>query len=387
MTSPPFARRIRGLVQSDIRRMSRECAAVDGINLGQGICDQPVEEVIKRATIEAIEADRSTYSPFEGIPELRRKIAGKMLAYNGIDCDPETEVLVNVGSTGSFVIACLALLEPGDEVVLFTPFYGYHRNILALCEARIRFVETRPPDWSLDDEELAAAFSDRTKLVIVNTPANPSGKVFRRGELERIAEMCVRHDAYAVTDEIYEYILYGDARHVSLGSLSGMRDRTITISGLSKTYSMTGWRLGYAVCNAVLAERLGVLNDLLYICAPTPLQHGVVPAFDLPEEYYRDMKADYARKLERLAAACRDIGMEPLMPQGAYYLLADLGRFPADDGQEAARLLIQRARVAAVPGASFYPDAEAGRRRIRFCFAKTDEDLQEACNRMRDAFG
>jgi len=385
--TPRFAARIGGLVQSDIRRMSRECAAVDGINLGQGICDQPVEERIKTAAQEAVGADRSIYSPFEGIPELRQRIADKMLSYNGIRCDPTSEVLVNSGSTGAFVVACLSLLDPGDEVILFTPFYGYHLNFLRMCDVRIRFVETRPPTWEIDEAGLEAAFNDRTRAVVINTPANPGGKVFTREELGRIAELCARHDVIAITDEIYEYILYGDARHVSIGSLPGMEDRTITISGFSKTYSMTGWRLGYTVCQREMAAKLGVVSDLLYICAPTPLQYGVVAAFDLPSTYYDRLRHDYARKLESMAAACRDVGMKPLLPQGAYYLLADLGAFPARDDREAAKLLIEQARVAVVPGSSFYPEPEAGARQVRFCYAKVDDDLEEACRRMREAFG
>ena len=381
-----FARRIAGLVQSDIRRMSRRCAEVDGINLGQGICDQPVEDLIKGATVEAIHADHSTYSPFEGIAGLRQCIADKMLSYNGIRCDPETEVLVTAGSTGAFVIAALSLLDPGDEVIVFTPFYGYHINLLNLCETRIRFVETRAPDWNFDEAELAAAFSERTRAIVVNTPNNPSGKVFRRSEMETIADLCQRHDALAITDEIYEYILYDDREHVSLGSLPGMADRTITISGFSKTYSMTGWRLGYAVCSAPIAERLGVINDLLYICAPTPLQHGVTKAFDLPQEYYDGLRRDYTAKRERMATACRDAGMRPWIPEGAYYMLADLGDFPASDDREAAELLLARAGVAVVPGSSFFPEGDAGRRVLRFCFAKTDDALEQACGQMRQAF-
>ena len=383
---PRFAGRIDGLVQSEIRRMSTECAALGGINLSQGICDQPVEEPIKTAAIEAVKQDRSAYSPFEGIEELRERIAAKMLSYNKISCDPSTEVLVNSGSTGGFVIAGLALVDPGDEVILFTPFYGYHLNILQLCGAVVRFVETRPPDWSYDEADLVAAFSDKTKAIVINTPANPGGKVFQRDELEAIARLCTRYGAVALTDEIYEYILYGGAEHVSIGSLPGMQDRTITISGFSKTYSMTGWRLGYTVCRRDLASRLGVINDLLYICAPTPLQHGVLAAFDLPQEYYDRLRADYARKLEWMGSACRDIGMKPWMPHGAYYLLADLGDFPARGDKEAAELLLRKARVATVPGTSFYTEPGAGSRQLRFCFAKVDEDLQEACRRMREAF-
>lgn len=366
--------------------MSRECAEHDGINLGQGICDQPVEEVIKAATAEAVHQDRSTYSPFEGIDSLRRRIASKMQAYNGISCDPENEILVTVGATGAFVIACLALIEPGDEVILFSPFYGYHRHILELCGARLRYVDTVPPDWHFDAGQLQSLFSERTRAVIVNTPANPSGKVFTDEENREIARLCTRHNTIAITDEIYEYIVYRDAAHRSIGALEGMEDRTITISGFSKTYSMTGWRLGYLVCNRALAERLGVINDLLYICAPTPLQHGVLAAFDLPQEYYQEMQRSYDRKLEMMTSACDAIGMQPFVPQGAYYLLADLGKLPFEDDIAAASGLLERARVACVPGSSFYPEPEAGRRQVRFCFAKQEADLAEACRRLREAF-
>jgi aminotransferase len=382
-----FAARIRGLVQSEIRRMSRESDAVGGINLGQGICDQPVENPIKAAASAAVRDDRSSYSPFEGITELRRRIADKMASYNGISCDPDSEVLVTVGSTGGFVIACLSLLDPGDEVILFSPFYGYHKNILDLCGATTRFVETRPPHWEFDEKELAAAFGRRTKAVVINTPANPSGKVFRKHELDLIGKLCEQYGVLAITDEIYEYILYDDAEHLSIGAVPGMEDRTITLSGFSKTYSMTGWRLGYVICNESLASRLGVVNDLLYICAPTPLQHGVLAAFDLTPEYYRNLRADYARKLGWILETCRDIGMQPFEPQGAYYLLTDLGQLPFATDVDAAAGLLNRAGVAGVPGSAFYAAPEAGSRQLRLCFAKQDEDLQEACRRLREAFG
>jgi len=359
---------------------------MDGINLGQGICDQPVEAIIKAAAADAVHQDRSTYSPFEGIAELRQCIAAKMQDYNGISCDPETEVLITVGATGAFVIACLSLIEPGDEVILFSPFYGYHRHILELCGARLRYVDTTPPDWRFDPEQLQSVFNERTRAVIVNTPSNPSGKVFTDEENRQIARLCRQHDAIAITDEIYEYILYNGAVHQSLGAMEGMEDRTITISGFSKTYSMTGWRLGYLVCQRTLAQRLGVINDLLYICAPTPLQHGVVAAFDLPPQYYRDMQQGYDQKLEMMASACDAIGMRSFLPQGAYYLLADLGELPFEDDIAAASGLLERAGVACVPGSSFYPEPEAGRRQLRFCFAKKEKDLAEACRRLREAF-
>jgi aminotransferase len=372
------------MVQSDIRRMSRECDQAGGINLGQGICDQPAPDLVKEAATAAIRCDQSAYSRLEGIDPLRARIAEKMGAYNGIRCDPDREVVVTVGSTGGFVAACLACVEAGDEVILFSPYYGYHVNILKLCQATLRFVTLHPPDWSFDSMELAESFSDRTRAIVINTPSNPCGKVFSRDELLQIARHCQLHGTVAITDEIYEYILYDGRPHVSLGSLPGMEDRTITLSGFSKTYNMTGWRLGYAVGDAALMEKIGLLNDLLYICAPTPLQHAVVSAFDLPPSYYEGLRAGYAGKLEKISAACEDAGMLPLRPQGAYYLLVDVSRLGLPDDREAARHLLSKARVASVPGSSFYPDPAPGRAQVRFCFAKEDAVLDEACRRIRN---
>ena len=377
------ADRIEGLKQSEIRRMSIECAKVSGINLGQGICDQPIEPIIKEATIRAIDADHSIYTRLDGIDELRRRIAAKMRGYNGIACDPDGEVVVTIGATGAFVTACMAFVNPGDEVVIFSPFYSYHVNILKVCGAQLRFVTLRPPGWSYDLKALEAAFSDRTKMVVLNTPANPSGKVFGKQELEHLAGLCRKHDALCVTDEIYEYILYDGRQHLSLGAFPGMEDRTITISGFSKTYAMTGWRLGYLVARRALASQMALLNDLINVCAPSPLQYGVVAAFDLPPEYYDRMVVDYARKRDMTAEACRAAGMEPFVPQGSYYMLADVSRLGVKDDSDAARILLEKAGIAVIPGSSFYADPADGRMQIRLCYAKKMPDLEEACRRLR----
>ncbi|HTE06702.1 MAG TPA: aminotransferase class I/II-fold pyridoxal phosphate-dependent enzyme [Planctomycetota bacterium] len=373
------ARRIRGLAQSDIRKMSRRCAEVGGVNLGQGICDQPVPGVVKEAAKAAIDADQSIYSKYEGIDALRAAIARKMAAYNGLPCDPDTEVLVTAGSTGGFVAATLSFLGEGDEAILFSPFYGYHLNVLRMAQPTIRSVTLRGADWSFDRDELAAAFGPRTRAIVVNTPCNPCGKVFTREELAFIAELCVKHDCLAITDEIYEYILYDGRRHVSLATLPGMRERTITLSGFSKTYNMTGWRLGYAVAAPELTARMGVVNDLLYICAPTPLQHGVLAAFDLPPAYYAQLAEDYARKRRLTLAACEAVGLHALPPQGSYYLMVDVRGAGFASDREAADALLARCGVASVPGSSFYMDPADGRFQLRLCFAKQDEDLARAC--------
>jgi aminotransferase len=378
-----FADRIEGLQQSDIRRMSLECTRVDGINLGQGICDQPVEPVIKQAAIQAIQEDRSIYTRLDGIDELRHRIAKKVRDYNKVPCDADGEVIVNVGSTGSFVAACLALVDPGDEVILFSPFYGYHLNILKVCQASLKYVTLRPPDWSYDAAALEAAFSKKTKFILVNTPSNPCGKVFTRAELQHIADLCRKHDALCITDEIYEYILYDGREHISPGSLPGMADRTITISGFSKTYAMTGWRLGYTIAPRPIAAKLAILNDLINVCAPSPLQHGVVAAFDLEASYYTNMRRDYQVKRDMTVTACREAGMTPYPPQGAYYMLADFTDLGFKDDQEAARVILERSKVAVIPGSSFYPDPKDGRKQIRLCYAKKMPDLEEACRRIR----
>ncbi|MGQ0553807.1 MAG: pyridoxal phosphate-dependent aminotransferase [Planctomycetota bacterium] len=373
------ARRIEGLAQSDIRKMSRLCMDLGGVNLGQGICDQPTPPEVKSAAKAAIDGDQSIYSKYEGIDALRRAIAKKMADYNHLPCDPDREVLVTAGSTGGFVAATLSFIEPGDEVILFSPFYGYHFNVLRLAQPSIRSVTLRGADWSFDREELAAAFSDKTKAIVINTPCNPCGKVFTQQELAFIAELCVRHDCLAITDEIYEYILYDGRQHVSLATLPGMRERTITLSGFSKTYNMTGWRLGYAVAPVELAARMGVVADLLYICAPTPLQHGVLAAFDLPPSYYTQLSADYERKRRVTMEACDAVGLRSLPPQGSYYLMVDVRGAGFANDREAADVLMQRCGVAAIPGSSFYTQPADGQHQLRLCFAKQDHDLERAC--------
>ena len=373
------ADRIAGLKQSDIRLMSRRCMELGGVNLGQGICDQPTPDTVKAAAKAAIDADESIYSKYEGIDALRGAIARKMATYNGLPCDPDREVLVTAGSTGGFVNAALSFIRPGDEVVLFSPFYGYHLNVLKIAQATIRSVTLRGPDWSFDEGELRAAFGPKTKAIVVNTPANPCGKVFTREELALVASLCVEHDCLALTDEIYEYILYDGHRHLSLATLPGMRERTITLSGFSKTYNMTGWRLGYSVAPPELTARMGVVNDLLYICAPTPLQHGVLAAFDLPASYYTGLLEDYARKRATIMAACDAVGLRSLPPQGSYYLMVDVRPAGFRDDREAADALMSRCGVAAIPGSSFYVDPADGRHQLRICFAKKDADLASAC--------
>ncbi|HUP45523.1 MAG TPA: pyridoxal phosphate-dependent aminotransferase [Thermoanaerobaculia bacterium] len=372
--------RLQGLVQSDIRRMSRECERVGGINLGQGICDLPtIPELVEGAT-EAIASSKATYSKFEGIDLLRERIARKLVRFNGYAADPQKEIVVTVGSTGGFAAAAMATLNPGDEVILFEPYYGYHLNTLKVLGIETKFVPLRAPDWSIDFDQLRRAFSSRTKGIVICTPSNPCGKVFTPEELETIGALCRQFGAWAFTDEIYEYIVFDGRRHVSMASIDSCRDVTITISGFSKTFSITGWRIGYVTADTRVAQAIGLVNDLLYVCAPTPLQWGVARALEIGEEYYRNLAADYEKKRDMLAESLREGGFTPFVPQGAYYMLAEI---PPElgSGGEAAALLIENARIASVPGPSFYASGR-GDRLLRFCFAKDFDALEEACRRL-----
>lgn len=376
-----ISNRLSGLVQSDIRRMSRECERVGGINLGQGICDLPtIPELIEGAT-EAIAGSKATYSKFEGIDLLRERIARKIEHFNGYTVDPSKEIVVTVGSTGGFAAAAMATLNPGDEVILFEPFYGYHLNTLKVLGIETKFVPLRPPGWSIDFDQLRNAFGPKTRGVVVCTPSNPCGKVFTREELEKIGALCREFGAWAFTDEIYEYIVYDGRKHLSMASIESCRDVTITVSGFSKTFSITGWRIGYVTAEAKVAASIGLVNDLFYVCAPTPLQWGVARALEIGDEYYANLAHDYQKKRDMLASALEDSGFRPFVPQGAYYMLAEIPR-EFSNAREAAAHLIENARIASVPGPSFYGSGR-GERLIRFCFAKDFESLEEACRRLK----
>ncbi len=388
----PLAERTQALQQSDIRAITQMVNAVDGINLGQGICDLPTPPPVKAAAQDAIEANRAIYSHYAGIEPLREAILEKVQTYNRIPATSADEVMVSVGSTGAFVTAMFALLEPGDEVILFEPFYGYHRNLLRLVNARLVYVPTQMPDWSIDFDALEAAITPKTKAIVVNTPGNPSGKVWTRDELEALLLLLQEYDLYAITDEIYEYMRYDGRPHVSLASLPGAYERTITLSGLSKTYNMTGWRMGYAVAPAPLCEKMGLLNDLFFICAPTPLQHGAAAAFRMDAAYLTELQELYDQRRDLLCSTLERIGFEVPWPQGAYYTFARFAplasqRTGFEDARSACETLIREAGVATVPGHSFFDDPNDGRYFLRFCFAKEMPVLEQACAQLLAAFG
>lgn len=387
----PLASRTDALRQSDIRAVTAAVNAVGGINLGQGICDLPTPEPIKEGAKRAIDGDRSIYTPYAGIAKLRAGIAEKARTFNRLPVASDDEVMVSVGSTGAFVAACLALFEPGDEVVLFEPFYGYHTGLLSLFGVEQKVVRLHLPDWSVDFDAVEAAITERTKAVLVCTPGNPSGKVWSREELARLLEILERHDLWAITDEIYEYMTYDGREHVSLGSLPSAYERTITLSGFSKTYNMTGWRLGYAVGPEAVIARMGLISDLVYICAPAPLQHGVAEAFAMDDAYFDDLAAGYDARRRLMCETLEACGFDFAWPQGAYYVFANFERLSRqrpgfEDDRAATETLIREARVACVPGNSFFADSADGRYFLRFCFAKEMPVLEEACRNLRAAF-
>ncbi|NOS80359.1 MAG: aminotransferase class I/II-fold pyridoxal phosphate-dependent enzyme [Nitrospira sp.] len=375
-------RRMATLAHSEIRAMTQACVQAKGLNMAQGVCDTPVPPVVLRGAAQAMAQGKNVYSRFDGLPELRQSIAKKLAQYNGIAADPETDVTVSAGATGSFHCACLALLNPGDEVILFEPYYQYHVSALLAVEAVPVMVKMRAPDWTYSVADIERVITPRTKAIIVNSPGNPSGKVFSRQELENVASIAQEHDLFVFTDEIYEYFLYDDRTHISLATLPGMADRTITIGGYSKTFSITGWRIGYTVASAQWAQAIGAVNDLLYVCAPTPLQVGVALGIqELPDSFYRDLARDYQRKRDRFCRALAQAGLPPSIPQGAYYVLADASRLPGATGKEKALFLLERIGLAGVPGEAFFSGAD-GQRFIRFSYAKIDADIDDACRRL-----
>jgi len=370
------------IVQSAIRTMSVECEKVGGVNLAQGVCDTEVPAVVRRGAEEAIEAGYNQYTRADGIARLREAISRKLLLQNGITADPETEVLVTSGVTGGFDSACRALLSPGDEVILFEPYYGYHYATLAGQYLKPLLVSLDPPDYPLVTDRLAAAITSKTRAIVVNTPANPSGKLFSIAELEAIAAIARHYELFIFTDEIYEHFVYDGREHISPGCLPGIAERTITISGFSKVFSITGWRVGFVQASARWTPSINYFHDLTYVCAPSVLQHGAAAGLEeLPQSFYSDLIHEYQGKREMICSALRESGMEPSVPAGAYYVLADASVVPGASSAEKAMNLLNLTGVASVPGEAFFQGGR-GEHLLRFCFAKTDRDLSDACDRL-----
>ncbi len=350
-----LSRRMTDLAQSEIRAMTQACAEAKGLNMAQGVCDTPVPSVVLEGAERAIRDGYNVYTRFDGLPYLRQAIAEKLERYNRMKADPETDITVSAGATGAFHSACAALLNPGDEVILFEPYYQYHISALVAVEAVPVTVSMQPPIWSYSMTQLEEAVTAKTKAIIVNSPGNPSGRVYSQSELEALAEFACRHDLFVLTDEIYEYFLYDGRRHVSMASLPEMAERTITIGGYSKTFSVTGWRIGYSVASRQWAQAIGAMNDLLYVCAPAPLQMGVARGIrELPDSFYEGLRQEYQGKREKFCRALSQAGITPSIPQGAYYVLADVSHLPGLTGKARAMSLLGKTRVAGVPGEAFF---------------------------------
>lgn len=374
--------RLSGMAQSEIRNMTRECERVGGINLGQGLGDLPTPPLVRDGAIAAIEARKSTYSFPEGATELRQLIAEKLMRDNGIRADPQREIVVTVGSSGGFACTLLGCLNPGDGIVLFEPYYGYHLNAAILAGIEPQFVALDPPTFDLSEQRLRAAIRPNTRAIVLCTPSNPSGRMYGPDDFRMLERVCREHDLLLITDEIYEYIIYDGRTHVCPATVGSLRERTVTLMGLSKTFSITGWRVGYAVAPEPLARAITLASDLFYVCAPTPLQHGVAAGFCSPGDFFVQLRADYQRKRDILCEGLSDAGLRPIVPQGAYYVLAEVGHLGFPTAKAAAMALLEQTKVASVPGTAFYQSA-AGEKLLRFCFAKEDDILREASRRIR----
>jgi len=372
----------RFFTESVIREMTRRALRTGAVNLAQGFPDFPAPTELKEAAKRAIDEDYNQYAITHGSPNFRAAIAAKVRDYNKIECDPDKNITVTCGATEAMIATLLAVINPGDEVIIFEPFYENYGPDVTLSNATARFITLRDPDYSIDRKELEAAFTRRTKAIIINTPHNPTGKVFSKAELEMIAELCNRHNTLAITDEIYEHIIYGGAQHVSIATLPGMTDRTVTISGLSKTYSITGWRLAYTIACERLTSAIRKVHDFLTVGAPHPLQEAGAAALKLPAKFYADLAVMYERKRATLFNALSTAGLKCSSPQGAYYIIADIGHLGFGDDFAAADFLLDSVGVAAVPGSSFYRHPELGKRKIRFTFSKSDETLAKAAERL-----
>ena len=374
--------RTANFTESVIREMTRLAHVHGAVNLAQGYPDFAAPADIKQAAHEAIDADINQYAITWGSKPFRDAIAAKYQKWYGLDYDPEREITVCCGSTEGMIATMLAVTNPGDEVIVFEPYYENYGPDTMLCDARRVLVSLRPPDWSFDPDELRRAFTSRTKAIIVNTPNNPTGKVFSRAELEFIAGLCQEHDALAITDEIYEHIVYDGAQHIPIATLPGMRDRSVIVNSMSKTYSVTGWRVGWTLASPDLAESIRKVHDFLTVGAAAPLQQAGVLALNSPAAYYDKLAATYSARRDKMLGLLEAAGFKCYRPNGAYYIMTDVTSFGFRDDYDMVRHMIQNAGVAAVPGSSFFADPKDGSHLVRFCFCKKDETLEAAGERL-----
>lgn len=376
------AHRTHAITESVIREMSRLAARHNAVNLAQGFPDFAAPQIIKEAAQRAIADDINQYAITWGAKPFRDAIAAKCKRHYSLDIDPEREITVTCGSTEGMIASLLAITNPGDEVIIFEPFYENFGPDTMLCAADRKFVRLHPPDWRFDPDELRRAFSKKTKAIIINSPGNPTGHVLDRAQLECIAELCQEFDAIAITDEIYEHILYDGARHIPMMTIPGMRDRTLLINSMSKTYAVTGWRVGWVLGSPDLTESVRKVHDFLTVGAAAPLQAAGVVALGLPESYYAEVAEHYQDRRDRMVSMLTRAGFKCSIPKGAYYVMADIRGFQRGDDVTFVRDLVERVGIAAVPGSSFFSDPGLGRDWVRFCFPKKNDTLDEAERRL-----
>ncbi|HXX18906.1 MAG TPA: aminotransferase class I/II-fold pyridoxal phosphate-dependent enzyme [Candidatus Acidoferrum sp.] len=381
-TSSRLSAKAEQFTESVIREMTRLAIQHSAVNLSQGFPDFPAPAAIKDAAKAAIDADINQYAITWGAKKFRDAIAANFQRTQGVSVDPEREITVCCGSTEAMLSAMLAIINPGDEVVVFEPFYENYGPDAILSGATPRFVKLHPPDWTFDPAELASAFGPRTKAIILNTPNNPTGKVFERAELETIRDLCVKWNAFAITDEIYEHMLYDGARHISFATVDGMRDRTITINALSKTYSVTGWRVGWAIAAPEVTAAIRKVHDFVTVGAAAPLQEAGAVALQVPMSYYETLAREYLIRRDRLLGILTAAGFKCFKPRGAYYIMTDISAFGFPDDVAFAKYLVKEIGVAAVPGSSFYRNPADGRTHLRFTFCKKESTFQAAAERL-----
>src|SRR5262245_42709472 len=387
MFNKPISHKAAQFTESVIREMTRLAMEHNAINLSQGFPDFAAPDVLKKAAADAIFADVNQYAITWGAKNFRDALVYKTKRFLGIDIDPEREITVSCGSTEAMIDVLLAVINPGDEVIVFEPFYENYGPDAIISGATPRYVQLRRPDWSFDEKELAAAFNEKTKAIIINTPNNPTGKVFSREELKIVADLCQKWDVLAITDEIYEHIIYDGAVHVSPITLDGMRERTIVVNGMSKTYSVTGWRVGYIIAPPGITGAIRKMHDFMTVGAPAPLQEAGATALRLPDSYYTELAQHYQARRDRLLGMLRAAGFDAFVPKGAYYIMCNIRPFRIQCGfsndVEFCRFLVTEVGVAAVPGSSFFGDPASGKDLIRFTFCKKEETLAAAEERLK----
>lgn len=381
-----FNDNILHLKQSDIRRMSIECNKhPEGINLSQGICDLDLPDQLVNGVTDAIKDGYNIYTRYDGIDELRRAISDKMTSFNNVAYDADSEIVITSGSSAAFFLFLFSIKQQQDEIIMFQPFYGYHYNTILSLGMKPVVLDMDPEnDWAIDYDLVERSITDRTRAIIINTPSNPAGKIFSEEEIKKIGAIARKHDIFIITDEIYEYITYDGAKHISPASVDGLKDITVTIGGLSKTFSITGWRIGYICAPAEIIQKIGVLNDLFYICAPAPLQKAVAGALKMDASFFTGLAGFYQKNRDLIVDTLENIGFKVYLPRGSYYLLADFSKLGFSDCREAADTILQNTGVATVPGASFFENGNKnGNMLLRFCFAKKYDILKKACDNLK----